>query len=109
MQMPLNVTQSGLSAPCICLDLDVSKPLPDIQPRSSTTAALCVWILVRVFDEPIGTVVLTIPAEGMDSETLSLGIAQSFGAEIALRMEQVSDSDTGIARFEETRQEVLKH
>jgi glycosyltransferase involved in cell wall biosynthesis len=109
MRMPLIPTQSGLTAPCICLDLDVSKPLPGLPPPSSVNPALCVWILVRVFDEPIGTVVLTIPAEGMDSETLSLGIAQSFGAEIALRMEQVSDSDTGIARFEETRQEVLKH
>jgi GT2 family glycosyltransferase len=109
MPMPLNLTQSGLTAPCLCLDIDVSKSLPSIPPPSSICPARCVWILVRVFDEPIGTVVFAIPADGLDSQTLSSGITQSFGSEITLRMDQASDSDSGIASFELSRREVLKH
>jgi GT2 family glycosyltransferase len=109
MRMPLNHTQFGLIAPCLCLDIDVSKPIPDIPPPSSTCPARTVWILVRVFDEAIGTLVLSLPSDGLESQAVSSRITQSLGSEIELRTQQKEQSKTGMAQFQLTRREVLKH
>ncbi len=73
-----------LSAPCLCLDLDIAEPIPALTAPELGTPR-CAWILVRLASEPLGTMTIEIPREGLDADALAVGIRSRFATSIEQR------------------------
>lgn len=76
-----------MSAPCLCIDVEISDEAPSIPPQSGPNRARCVWLLVWVHTEAIGSIILEVPAEGLTSDKVAAAIEGKFGEVIALRSE----------------------
>jgi GT2 family glycosyltransferase len=60
--------------PGIVQDLELSEPLPSIPPTRDGRRVEQVWLLVRRFSEPLGALLLDIPAAGLTPADLSTAV-----------------------------------
>ena len=66
--------------PGIVLDVDVAQPLPAITAlQPDGRLAQQAWVLVRLFDEPLGALMLDLPAEGLPPAGLAAAIETELG------------------------------
>jgi glycosyltransferase involved in cell wall biosynthesis len=86
-QAPPAIEPIGAVLPAVVLDVELSEPLP-------TVAAVAVdgrrvrqaWMLVRLFTEPIGTVLTDVPETGLRPADLGRAIEAELGAALAPRL-----------------------
>src|SRR5665213_2538603 len=88
-------TLDSISAPCLCLDIDIADPIPDIDPHSGDSPIQCASLLVRLHGEPLGFLYLKIPSGGIVAATLCELIATSLRQEISVRIEHSTDGWDG--------------
>jgi GT2 family glycosyltransferase len=67
-------------------DLELSEPLPGIGPIDSGGRVGRVWLLVRLFTEPLGFVVLDVPDEGLAGEQIAAQVTARFRDDIVERV-----------------------
>jgi GT2 family glycosyltransferase len=69
-------------------DIEVSEPLPVIDGRDPADRRVArVWLLVRVFTEPIGLLVLDVPETGLSPGQLAVAVTDRFAEPIRARVE----------------------
>lgn len=71
-----------VAAPCAVVDLDVADGIPDLRLEPRTAGVRHVLALVRMFTEPIGTVLLSAPRAELSKEQLAKGIDEALGLEL---------------------------
>jgi GT2 family glycosyltransferase len=73
--------------PAVVLDLELSEPLPSIPAvQPDGRRAEQAWALVRLFTEPLGTVLVDVPENGLDPEALAAAIEAELGDVIGPRL-----------------------
>ena len=87
---PRLLTVAQISAPCLCMDVEISNEIPSIPAQSRPFGARCAWLLVWVHTEPIGSIILDVPHGGLTSAQVAAGIWIEFGEEIVARTERIS-------------------
>jgi hypothetical protein len=64
-------------------DVELSRPLPAIAPADPTgREALRAYLLIRLFTEPLGTVLIDLPPDGLSPGDLAAGIDARLGRRI---------------------------
>jgi len=76
----------------IVVDCDVADGVPSVESPRSEAPAL---VLVRIFTEPLGTVRLTLPAQGLTPQQLAAAIVAELGPELRTRIEDCGLSFAG--------------
>jgi GT2 family glycosyltransferase len=72
--------------PAIVREIELSEPLPTIPARGPHgQRAERVWLLVRLFTEPIGSLLLDLPEAGLDPFQLSDAVDQAMGEAVEER------------------------
>jgi len=72
-----------LTVPGIVRDLELSEPLPTIpavQPEGRRAEQ--VWLLVRLFSEPLGALLLDIPEQGLTPADLAAAVEAELGSRV---------------------------
>ena len=59
-----------MTAPCLCVDVELSTDVPGIPGQEAPFGATCAWLLVSVHTEPIGSMVIEVPPEGLSGEQI---------------------------------------
>ncbi len=81
---------TGEVRPAVVLDVEVSDPLPTVAGIGADgRRVLQAWILVRLFTEPIGTVLLDVPLQGLRPIDLAGAIRAELGAALAPKLAEV--------------------
>jgi hypothetical protein len=76
---------ADMTAPCLRVDVDVAQGISAISPEATSAGVQCAWFLVRMHDEPLGTVLLHVPAEGLSVEQIVEGLTRALGPRLADR------------------------
>lgn len=84
-ESPATVTPTLLQGPCPCLDLDVADGIQGIGQDRSRSESRYAWILVRIFTEPVGTVIVDVPRDGLRAEQVAAAISASLGDVLSAR------------------------
>ncbi|MGA2837806.1 MAG: glycosyltransferase [Acidimicrobiales bacterium] len=108
LSQPRVIPVAQMTAPCLTLDVDVASGVPSIPPQLGGRAASCAWLLVRVHTEPIGSVVLRVPAQGLTEKQVAAGIVEGLGEEVSRRMGPETGVDAAEPAFLESRKAVLE-
>ncbi len=90
------LTEGELEAPCVRLDVDVAEGVPGVAAANRTRQAHFVWILVRIFTEPVGIVMLPLPATGLSSRQVAETIDSSLGAVLKVRAAEAGATWPGL-------------
>jgi GT2 family glycosyltransferase len=61
-------------------DVDVARPLPTL------AGADRAWVLVRAFTEPLGSMILPVPVDGLSPAALAEAVQARFGDAVAVRV-----------------------
>ncbi|AGZ43268.1 glycosyltransferase [Actinoplanes friuliensis] len=78
---------SGEVLPATVLDLDLADPLPAVAGVGPDgRRVLQAWVLVRLFTEPLGTVLADVPAHGLRPADLAAAIDAELGPVLAPRL-----------------------
>jgi len=78
---------SGEVLPATVLDLDLADPLPVVAGVGPDgRRVLQAWVLVRLFTEPIGTLLTDVPAPGLRPADLAAAIEAELGTALAPRL-----------------------
>jgi glycosyltransferase involved in cell wall biosynthesis len=78
---------SGEARPATVLDLDLAEPLPAIAGVAPDgRRVLQAWVLVRLFTEPLGTVLTDVPEQGLRPADLAAAIGAELGTALAPRL-----------------------
>jgi glycosyltransferase involved in cell wall biosynthesis len=78
---------SGEVLPATVLDLELSDPLPSIAGVAADgRGVLRAWVLVRLFTEPVGTVLVDVPTRGLRPAGLAAAIEAELGTALAPRL-----------------------
>ncbi len=78
---------SGEVLPATVLDLDLADPLPTVAAVGPDgRRVLQAWVLVRLFTEPLGTVLTDVPEEGLRPAGLAAAINAELGTALAPRL-----------------------
>jgi glycosyltransferase involved in cell wall biosynthesis len=73
--------------PAVVLDLDLSDPLPTVSAVAPDGRRVArAWALVRLFTEPIGTVLVDVPPRGLRPADLAAAIDRELGATLRPRL-----------------------
>jgi glycosyltransferase involved in cell wall biosynthesis len=73
--------------PARVVDLEVSEPLSGVAAVDEWGRRVeQVWLLVRVFGEPLGFVVLDVPAGGLGAGVVGVAVRERFGSQVAARI-----------------------
>jgi glycosyltransferase involved in cell wall biosynthesis len=87
---PPIMQQTADMLPASVSDIELSQPLPAIpamaQDGRRTAQA---WLLVRLFSEPIGTLLLDVPAAGLAPADVAAAIDAELGTALAPRLKEV--------------------
>ncbi|WP_305790192.1 glycosyltransferase [Symbioplanes lichenis] len=83
---PLTAPALEQSRPAVVLDLDLAQPLPAV-PAIGTDGRRIerAWALVRLFTEPLGTVLVPVPEHGLAPADLRRAIESELADELASR------------------------
>ncbi|GAA0510034.1 hypothetical protein Ade02nite_52890 [Paractinoplanes deccanensis] len=83
----MSTTTSTGTLPAVVLDADLAEPLPAVAAiRPDGRRAEQAWVLVRLFTEPLGTVLVDVPKNGLDPEALAAAIDAELGDVIRPRL-----------------------
>ena len=96
-----------MSAPCLCIDVEMSTDVPGIPPQQTPIGATSAWLLVTVYTEPVGSLVIEVPPEGLTGEEVKATVMAELGVEIARRFDQDAARDSALPSFLASRQQVL--
>jgi GT2 family glycosyltransferase len=99
--LPAQRTDSMITAPAIAptdavlpavvLDLDLSEPLPTVSAVAPDGRRVArAWALVRLFTEPIGTVLVDVPHRGLRPTDLAAAIDRELGATVRPRLAELA-------------------
>jgi glycosyltransferase involved in cell wall biosynthesis len=102
----LNVGQ--MTAPCLRLDVEMSGEVAVVPPRADPCGARCVWLLVSVHTEVIGSLIVEIPEEGLTAEELTAAILSELGGEILPRLDGAGLGEPPLPDFLARRRDVLE-
>lgn len=99
---PPGVADPGAPIPVLVTDVELSRPVPDLAPVDAAgRRARRAWLLVRVYTEPLGIMVLDLPVDGLSGDRIREAAHERFGALIRARLG--TDQSAFLAR----RREVL--
>lgn len=84
--LTLNPTPTPTPVPAVVLDVEVTHALPAIEGARGDRRVLRAWLLVRVFTEPIGQLLLDVPPAGIGPTELGAAIDARFGPKIRARL-----------------------
>jgi len=104
---PRVLSVGQLTAPSLRVDVEMSAEVPSISPQAGPGAARCVWLLVSVHTEVIGSLILEIPREGLSGEELTAAIMSELGGEISPRLGGGGTGEPAAPDFLTRRREVL--
>jgi GT2 family glycosyltransferase len=80
-------TGTGERVPAAVRDLELTEALPAVAATDAAGRRVeRVWLLVRLFTEPLGFAVLDVPDGGLAPEEVASGVRARFGAQIAERV-----------------------
>ena len=78
---------SGAVLPATVLDVDLADPLPAVAGVTPDgRRVLQAWVLVRLFTEPLGTVLTAVPEQGLRPAALAAAIDAELGPDLAPRL-----------------------
>lgn len=78
---------SGGELPAVVLDLDLSEPLPSVAAVAADGRRVQqAWVLVRLFTEPLGTVLVDVPGTGLRPAALGAAIEAELGPALRPRL-----------------------
>jgi GT2 family glycosyltransferase len=81
------VAQTGVIRPAVVLDIELSEPLPTITAVDGDGCRVAqAWMLVRLFTEPIGTMLIDVPDQGLRPADLAAGIDAELGVSLRPRL-----------------------
>jgi GT2 family glycosyltransferase len=81
------ITPADGVLPAAVLDLDLSDPLPAVSAVAPDRRRVAqVWALVRLFSEPIGTVLVDVPHRGLRPADLAAAIDRDLGGALRPRL-----------------------
>jgi len=81
------IEPSGGVLPAVVLDVELSEPLPTVAAVSPDGRRVeQAWALVRLFTEPLGTVLVDVPAAGLRPAQLGAGIEAELGDVVRARL-----------------------
>jgi GT2 family glycosyltransferase len=84
------IAASDAVLPAVVLDLDLSDPLPTVSPVAPDGRRVArAWVLVRLFTEPIGTVLVDVPHRGLRPADLAAAIDGELGATLRPRLAEL--------------------
>jgi glycosyltransferase involved in cell wall biosynthesis len=87
------VVVTGEVRPATVLDIDVADPLPDVAAAGPDgRRVLRAWVLVRLFTEPIGTLLTPVPEQGLRPADLAAAIEAELGTALAPRLAGLGQS-----------------
>ncbi|MFC7534385.1 glycosyltransferase family 2 protein [Actinoplanes sp. GCM10030250] len=87
MTMAPNIDEQSMVRPAVVLDLELSEPLPAIAPVAPDGRRVQqAWALVRLFTEPLGTVLVDVPEYGLAPEQLAAAIDAELGPAVRSRL-----------------------
>jgi glycosyltransferase involved in cell wall biosynthesis len=73
--------------PAVVLDLELSQPLPRVAPAAPDGRRVQqAWALVRLFTEPLGTILVDVPEYGLSPVDLAAAIDDQLGAVVRPRL-----------------------
>jgi glycosyltransferase involved in cell wall biosynthesis len=96
-----------MTAPCLCVDVEVTSDLPGIPAQEPLFGATSAWLMVSVHTEPIGSLVIEVPPEGLSGEQIKATVTEEFAAEIASRLDSVVAHLSAVSPFLASRQRIL--
>ncbi|MFI5891520.1 glycosyltransferase family 2 protein [Actinoplanes sp. NPDC051513] len=74
------VAPNGGELPAVVLDLDLADPLPSVAAvHTDGRRVLRAWTLVRLFNEPLGTMLVDVPGRGLRPAELGAAIQEALG------------------------------
>ena len=81
------VAVTGEVLPAMVVDVDVADPLPAVAAVGQDgRRVLRAWVLVRLFTEPIGTLLTLVPEQGLRPADLAAAIDAELGTALAPRL-----------------------
>ncbi|GIE94841.1 glycosyltransferase [Paractinoplanes rishiriensis] len=81
------IAPNGGELPAVVLDLDLSDPLPTVAAvHTDGRRVRQAWVLVRLFTEPLGTVLVDVPEGGLRPAALGAAIEAELGAVLRPRL-----------------------
>jgi glycosyltransferase involved in cell wall biosynthesis len=85
------ITQTGDVLPATVHDLELSDPLPAIAAVGADgRRAAQAWMLIRLFTEPIGTLLVDVPDEGLRPADLAAAIDAELGSALRPRLAELA-------------------
>jgi glycosyltransferase involved in cell wall biosynthesis len=73
--------------PAVVLDLELAEPLPAVAARTTDGRRVeQAWVLVRLFTEPLGTVLIDVPEEGLAPAGLAAAVEAELGTVLRRRL-----------------------
>jgi len=95
-----------MTAPCLCIDVEMSSEISPIPAQRAPLGAASAWLLVSVFTEAVGSLVIEVPPEGLSGDQVKTTVMAELGGEIEWRLDTESSA---LAPFLASRQKVLAH
>jgi len=84
------VVPSGAVRPAAVLDLELSEPLPSVAAIAADGRRVAqAWLLVRLFSEPIGTLLVDVPETGLRPGALAAAVDAELGTALRPRLAQL--------------------
>jgi GT2 family glycosyltransferase len=84
------ITPIDAVLPAVVLDLDLSEPLPTVSPVAPDGRRVAqAWALVRLFTEPIGSVLVDVPHRGLRPAGLAAAIDRELGVTLRPRLAEL--------------------
>jgi len=105
--VPPRVLSTGqMTAPCLCIDVEMSSEISPIPAQRAPLGAASAWLLVSVFTEAVGSLVIEVPPEGLSGDQVKTTVMAELGGEIEWRLDAESSA---LPPFLASRQKVLAH
>jgi hypothetical protein len=77
------IAPNGGELPAVVLDLDLADPLPPVAAvHRDGRRVLRAWVLVRLFTEPLGTLLVDVPRAGLRPAELGAAIQERIGSRL---------------------------
>ena len=96
-----------MTAPCLCIDVEMSSDVPGIPAQATLFGAKSAWVLVTVHSEPIGSMVIEVPPEGLTGDQIKATAMTELGAEIRKRSDSDARTGSAVPSFLASRQGIL--
>ena len=75
----LRVISSGdMTAPCLCIDVDISSESVTIPAQRGPLRAKCAWLLISVHTEVVGSLIIEVPPEGLTAPQIHSAVKTRF-------------------------------